>query len=206
MSERILLLDDEHGITQALSRLLRVGLADLMGPQDGGLQVEAYNDPQAALQRASNTAFALAVSDYRMPQMNGVEFLTALRQLQPDCVRVILSGYTDLNGLMAAINQAGIARFVPKPWQDHELLCALRDLLHIRRLDLENRQLADLARVQSGQLSPQELERRRLEALEPGITHVEWTADGAIVLDGVELPEAWSSIAPPLTPPDKEPR
>lgn len=182
MSERILLLDDEPGITSALVRLLRAGLAG----QD--LRVEAFNDPRAALERARHTPFALAVSDYRMPEMDGVEFLCALRAQQPDCVRIILSGYADLNGLLAAINQAGIARFIPKPWQDHELLCALRDLLHIRRLDLENRRLADLARLQSGALSPQDLERRRLEALEPGITHVEWTEDGAILLEDPDEP------------------
>lgn len=180
MVERILLLDDEPHILRALQRLLRLGLQDaLLQPYE----LETFSDPLAALQRAHEVSFALVISDYRMPQMNGVEFLKVLRQLQPDCARIILSGYADLNGLMAAINEAGIMRFISKPWNDHDLLCAMSQVLRIRELDIENRRLADLVRQQQGQLSAQELELRRLERLEPGITKVNWGPDGSFLLE-----------------------
>jgi len=180
MSDRIMLVDDEPGVLGALTRLLRLGLQD---GQHRPYQVESFGDARSALERAHETPFALVISDYRMPGMNGVELLQALRGLQPDCARVILSGYTDLNGLVAAINEAGIMRFVSKPWNDHELLTGLRQLLRIRDLDMENRRLADIVRQQQGQLSAQEAELRRLERLEPGITHVNWGPDGSFILE-----------------------
>ncbi|WP_310385690.1 response regulator [Roseateles sp.] len=175
MATRILLVDDEPHILRALQRLLRLGLPDVA--------LETFTDPAAALQCAHELDFSLVISDYRMPQMSGVEFLKHLRQLQPDCARIVLSGYADLNGLMAAINEAGIMRFISKPWNDHDLLCSLSQVLRIRELDLENRRLADLVRLQQGQLSAQDLELRRLERLEPGITKVVWDTDGSILLE-----------------------
>jgi len=180
MSDKILLVDDEPGVLGALSRLLRLGLRDA---QQRGYAVETFTDARLALARAREVAFALVVSDYRMPGMNGVEFLQTLRQLQPDCPRIILSGYADLNGLVAAINEAGITRFFSKPWNDHELLCSMRQILEIRELQLENQRLADQVREQRGQLSAQEAELRRLERMEPGITHVNWGPDGSFILE-----------------------
>ncbi|MEO3715684.1 MULTISPECIES: response regulator [Roseateles] len=180
MAEKILLVDDEPHILRALQRLLRLGL------QDAQLQpyaLEAFTDPAEALRRARSVPYALVVSDYRMPQMTGVDFLKSLRELQPDCARVILSGYADLNGLMAAINDVGIMRFIAKPWNDHELLCGLSQILRLRELALENQRLADLVREQQGKLSAQEVELRRLERLEPGLTKVNWGPDGSFLLE-----------------------
>lgn len=181
MPDKIMLVDDEPNILSALSRVLRLGLQDGDGQS---YAVETFDDPCEALRRSQQTPqFALVVADYRMPQMNGVEFLQFFREWQPDCARIILSGYTDLNGLVAAINDAGIMRFISKPWNDHELLCTLRQVLQIRNLDLENKRLADLVRKQSGVISAHEAELRRLERIEPGITHVNWGPDGSILLE-----------------------
>jgi two-component system, probable response regulator PhcQ len=180
MSERILLVDDEPHILTALQRLLRNGLRK---PDGERYHVECFTDPTAALARARECAFALVISDQRMPGMTGVEFLTALRLVQPDCGRIVLSGYADLNALMAAINEAAIDRFISKPWTDFELLSAVRQVLHIRDLTVENQKLADLVREQRGVLSAQEAEIRRLERLEPGITHVKWGSDGSFILE-----------------------
>lgn len=180
MSERILLVDDEPHILTALQRLLRNGLKDAAGER---YQVESFTDATLALARARECAFALVISDQRMPIMTGVEFLKELRQVQPDCGRIILSGYADLNALMAAINEAAIDRFISKPWTDFELLDAVRQVLRIRELVVENQRLADEVRQQRGTLSAQEAELRRLERLEPGITHVKWGSDGSFILE-----------------------
>lgn len=180
MPERILLLDDEPSILQALNRLLRHGLQGRGGER---YQVECFGTADAALARAKEHVFAVAISDYRMPDKNGVEFLRELRDLQPDCIRIILSGYADLNALIAAINEAGITRFIAKPWADFDLLSAVRQALRLRELALENQRLADQVRQQRGQLSAQEAELRRLERLEPGITHVQWGEDGSFILE-----------------------
>lgn len=180
MEHRILLVDDEPNILAALKRMLRHGTDEGLWP---ALKVESFAEPAAALARACECRFSLAISDYRMPGMDGVELLSALREQQPECVRVILSGQTDYTGLMDAINRAHIARFIPKPWIERELLFAVRQLLNAHEALIENKSLADLQRLAQGQLSAQELERRRLERLEPGLTRVEWSSDGAYVLE-----------------------
>ncbi|MBV8605421.1 MAG: response regulator [Pelomonas sp.] len=179
MIDRILLVDDEAHILAALQRLLRHGLRDADGSP---YRVEAFTDPAAALARIGDTPFALAISDYRMPGCNGVELLRRLRECQPHCGRIILSGYADLNALVSAVNEAGISRFLPKPWTDFELLSAVQQILSIRALTLENARLADEIRLQRGTLSAQEAELRRLEQLEPGITQVQWGEDGSFIL------------------------
>ncbi|MFG6467897.1 response regulator [Roseateles sp. BYS87W] len=185
----LLLVDDEPAILHALARTLRRGTADGLWP---AMRTEVFTEPQAALARALEQPFALAISDFRMPGMNGAQFLAALRKLQPSCRRVILSAHADFDGLKDAINSARISRFMSKPWTDEELLAAVREELHDHRSALETGLLADQQRLVQGELSPQEAERRRLERLEPGITQVEWTSDGAYVLDPIGLDSRWS--------------
>lgn len=183
MVTRILLVDDEPSVGKAIARLLRHGLAQGAAPAP---QLEIFTDGHEALRRASTETFALVISDYRMPLLNGVELLTRMRTLQPLCLRVILSGYTDLNGLVKAINEAQIARFIAKPWNDHELISTVQQLLQLQALTQENLRLAELASPPEALLSPQERERRRLEDLDPGITHVNWGPDGSFILEDPE--------------------
>jgi YesN/AraC family two-component response regulator len=147
------------------------------------LEIDLFSSPQEALDKARHTAYDLVLSDYRMPFMNGVQFLKAFREIQPDAARLILSGYSDLNGLIGAINEAGISRFISKPWNDYELVSSIAQILALRELTLENQRLADQARLAMGTISAEEIERKRLEASEPGITQVNWGADGSVLLD-----------------------
>ena len=97
--------------------------------------------------------------------------------------RSILSGYADLNALIRAVNEVGIERFIGKPWNDYELLAAIGQALAHRDLLQENRQLANLVRLEMGDTTPEALEAARLEQLEPGITQVNWGPDGSVLLD-----------------------
>lgn len=178
--QHVLLVDDEPAILQALVRTLRRGAADgLWQP----LRIETFTDPAAALARAREQNFALVISDFRMPGMNGAQLLAALRECQPDCRRVILSAHADFEGLTHAINAARISQFMSKPWNEPELLAAVHEQLAEHRRHVETELLAEQQRLARGELSPQEAERRRLERLEPGITQVHWSSDGAYVLD-----------------------
>lgn len=179
---RIMLVDDEQNILSALRRLL----ASTPCVHDGvryPLQVEIFVSPAAAIERARYTAFDLVLSDYRMPEMDGVSFLKTIRQLQPNAARMILSGYADLNGLIGAINEAQIYRFISKPWNDYELVSAIAQALAYRDLLLENEHLADETRVAKGRMSAEALALKELEAQEPGITKVTWGPDGSVILD-----------------------
>lgn len=176
---RIMLVDDEENILNALRRVL----ASDRDREGEKLTIETFSVPQEALKRAEDVAFDLVISDFRMPLMNGVEFLKAFRSIQPNSARIILSGYTDLEGLIGAINEVHIFRFINKPWNDFDLKSAIFQALDYQGLLSENQRLADQVRVQQGRLSKQEMALKRLEEENPGITKVNWGPDGSVMLD-----------------------
>jgi two-component system NtrC family sensor kinase len=83
----------------------------------------------------------LVLADFRMPGMDGVEFLKRVRALRPECLRVVLSGYADINLIVAALNDGEIYKFLSKPWNDDDLRHQVRNFLDHQRLDRENRRL-----------------------------------------------------------------
>ncbi len=182
---RIMLVDDEESILKSLERLLRVTPCIYNG-EVFPLKIESFVSAKAALERSRHTTFDLFLSDYRMPEMSGVDFLKATIEIQPDAARLVLSGYADLNSVISAINEAHIYRFLSKPWNDYELVSAIAQALGYQKLLVENKQLADQTRFEKGNISAEELERRRLEALEPGITQVNWGPDGSVILDDLD--------------------
>lgn len=171
---RLMIVDDEEHILSALKRSLR---------RDAGWEIEVFSSSKVALKRAGEADFDLFLSDYRMPEMNGVEFLAQVKIIQPEAMRLILSGYSDLEGLLGGINKAEIFRFINKPWQDDDLFCTIEQALQHRAVVVENRRLADQVRSQQRQLDEQSRILAELEAESPGITHVNWTDDGAITLN-----------------------
>ncbi len=183
--EKILLVDDEPLILKALVRLLQ-RTPCLCDGRLFKLELVTFTDPSKALEYVRNHPVSLVLSDYRMPGMDGVELLTAIKTLQPDTSRIIISGYADLNALINAINRAHIYRFVAKPWNDYELVSTIGQALRHRQLMLENQRLADQERVTLGQLSDSDLLVKQLEREEPGITKVNWAADGSVMLDDEE--------------------
>lgn len=173
---RLMLLDNEVNVLHALQRSMR----SLFSEKE--LRVEAFTDPEQALLRLGEMSFDAIVSDYLMPSINGVEFLKAAKKIQPDVVRLILSASTEFTTAMAALNEAEAFRFIVKPWSNEQLKETL--LLAFERRDgmLEERRLADEARVKRGDMAPQEFEARRLEEYEPGIMKVNWGPDGSVHL------------------------
>jgi DNA-binding NtrC family response regulator len=183
---RIMLVDDEQNILNALRRLF--SSPAFKGSTSFEFQVETYSSPLLALQRARvGASFDLVISDFRMPEMDGVAFLKEFRQIQPNAERLILSGYADLEALVGAINEAQIFRFIAKPWNDFELKSAVAQALAHRDLLRENQRLADQVRMQVGVISKQEMALRRLEEESPGITKVHWGEDGSVIFDEAEF-------------------
>lgn len=179
---RIMIVDDEESILKALNRVLRIAPCSY-GNKTFSLEVETFSSPFAALARAKQEQYDLFISDFRMPEMDGIEFLKGAKALQPDAARLILSGYADLNALVRAVNEVGIERFIGKPWNDYDLMSAIGQALAHRELLLENRELANLVRLEMGDKTPQQIEAERLESIEPGITDVNWGPDGSVLLD-----------------------
>ncbi len=140
---KIMLVDDEENILKSLNRLLR---------QEKKWDVESYTSPVDALKRARTSIFDVVISDCRMPEMDGLEFLGQLKALQPDAMRILLTGAISIETLMDAINKAGAFRFITKPWEDEMLLSAIRDGLRLRDIMIENRFLADKVREHEGEM------------------------------------------------------
>lgn len=178
---RIMLVDDEINVLTALKRsLLRIPIDELDGDRP---DIETFISARQAIARVKRMPVDLIISDYRMPEMSGVEFLSEVVEAQPDVARIILSGNADLDAVVDAINKVQIFRFVGKPWHDFELRTAVVQALAARALVMENRRLADLVRVQYSKISRREAELRRLEAESPGITRFSLLPDGSIAID-----------------------
>lgn len=172
---QIMIVDDEENILKSLRRIFR---------SQADWEIESYTNVQDAIKRAKIANFDLFLSDYRMPEMNGVEFLSKVKVLQPHSMRLILSGHTDLEALLGAINEAEIFRFVTKPWEDYELIATIKNALSFHDVLSENRHLANQVREQEQQLKKQKTAIEKLQAEHPGLFEVNWGNDGSIILDG----------------------
>lgn len=144
----ILLVDDEPSILSALRRLLR--------PQ--GHKVLMAEGGAAGLALMEMETVDLVVSDMRMPEMDGVQFLEQVRERWPSTVRILLTGYADISSTIAAINRGAIHRYISKPWDDQDIVLSIGDGLTRHQLEQENKRLAQLTAVQNEQLQDMNLQ------------------------------------------------
>ncbi|MCD6580517.1 MAG: response regulator [Desulfuromusa sp.] len=141
---KILLVDDEINITKALRRLLMdVDQYDIYIANSGKEALELLADEPDV---------GVIVSDQRMPEMTGVEFLQQARELVPDAVRILLTGYADIEASIAAINEGAVFRYLTKPWEDEKLLQAIAEAARNYRLVAENKRLNRLVLKQTEEL------------------------------------------------------
>lgn len=119
ISHTVLCVDDEVNILQTLKRLLRKENYTLLTASSGkeGLEILSNNDVH------------LVISDQRMPEMNGTEFLAEIKEKYPDVIRIILTGYTEVDAITESINRGHIYKFFLKPWNDDNLKLEIRKAL-----------------------------------------------------------------------------
>jgi response regulator RpfG family c-di-GMP phosphodiesterase len=124
MNQRVLFVDDEPNVLEGIQRTLRKQL-----------ELQTASSGAEALRLIGESGpFAVVVSDMRMPAMNGAQFLAKVREREPDTVRMILSGQSDLEATIAAVNEGHIYRFLTKPCPTDRLLAAVEDGLNQHRL------------------------------------------------------------------------
>jgi response regulator RpfG family c-di-GMP phosphodiesterase len=138
----ILLVDDESGILHALQRLLKVIDAKVL----------TANCADEALIVIKNSPVSLIISDNRMPGKTGVELLTESRQIQPSAIRILLTGYADLETVMQAINSGAIRYYLTKPWDDDLLLSRVKESLELFEMKNDNQRLNGLTQKQNDEL------------------------------------------------------
>jgi len=149
---RLLLVDDEENILRSLKRALR----------RGNWAIEVAPDGARGLELLRSFRPAVVISDFRMPGMNGVQFLTHVKELSPRTQRIMLTGQADQRAIEDAINSSEIFRFVAKPWNDQALLLTVQSAFEQAELLEENERLVDLTRAQNEALRAlnHELEER----------------------------------------------
>ncbi|WP_298234488.1 EAL domain-containing protein [uncultured Azohydromonas sp.] len=148
----LLLVDDETNILSSLKRLLR---------RDGYTIVTAASAAEG-LQRLAECEVDVIVSDQRMPGLTGVEFLRRAKDLYPNTIRMVLSGYTELQSIIDAINEGAIYKFLTKPWDDGLLRGHVAEAFRQKEMADENQRLA--RQVEAANADYQAL-NQRLEAL-----------------------------------------
>jgi two-component system, response regulator PhcR len=130
---RVLFVDDEPAMLSSLRRIFR----------KEGYEVETAADGNSGLEVFRRFRPAVVVTDHRMPGMTGVEFLSKVRAIDPESVRVVLTGCTDLQSAEEAINQGEVWRFVTKPWDDIDLRQTVAAANERYRVVAENRLMLD---------------------------------------------------------------
>ena len=170
---RVVLVYDAPGVLNALRRLLR----------NAGYAVDTFADGPSALEHMQDNPHHVVISDYKMPQMNGVEFLFEVKARFPAVTRIILSGEADRDAVLASINVAEISRFLTKPWHAAELLETVAAAVAETKRNVEKSVALDeyKTRVDADYRRSQALQD--LESESPGITAVNWSDDGTIVLE-----------------------
>jgi response regulator RpfG family c-di-GMP phosphodiesterase len=128
----VLLVDDEPNIISALKRTLR----------RDGYSILTANSAEEGLNLLAIHKVGVIISDQRMPQMTGVEFLRKVKAFYPKTFRIVLSGYTELESVTSAINEGAIYKFLTKPWDDELLRDNIREAFEYYEMEQENQRLA----------------------------------------------------------------
>ncbi|MBE2260933.1 MAG: response regulator, partial [Rhodobacteraceae bacterium] len=138
----LLLVDDEPSILSALRRLFR----------PCGYRILTAEGGAAGLDLLARENVDLVISDMRMPEMDGAQFLERVRAEWPRAVRILLTGYADMTATVNAINKGEIYRYIAKPWDDHDIVLIVRDALERQQLQGENSRLLALTQSQNDEL------------------------------------------------------
>lgn len=138
----LLFVDDESNILASLKRLFR----------PFGYRIFTAESGAQGLEILAREAIDLVISDMRMPEMNGAQFLEKVRLGWPETVRILLTGYAEIGATIDAINKGQIYRYIAKPWEDNDIVFAVRQALELKLLEQEKRRLEELTRAQNAEL------------------------------------------------------
>lgn len=116
----IVLVDDEEMVLTSLSSFLTL---------ETEYDIHTFTSAQSALKFVTDKPIDLVISDYLMPEMDGISFLAEVKKIQPEVPRIILTGYADKENAIKAINEVGLYQYIEKPWDNDDLLIILRNAL-----------------------------------------------------------------------------
>jgi response regulator RpfG family c-di-GMP phosphodiesterase len=138
----LLFVDDEANVLSSLKRLFR----------PFGYRIFTAESGAQGLDIMSREAIDIVISDMRMPEMNGAQFLQHVKEQWPDTVRILLTGYAEIGATIDAINKGHIYRYISKPWEDNDIVLAIKQALRQKQLEKANQGLEELTRKQNEEL------------------------------------------------------
>lgn len=138
----LLFVDDEANILAALNRLFR----------PFGYRILTAESGAQGLEIMAREAVDLVISDMRMPEMNGAQFLEKVRERWPETIRILLTGYADIASTVDAINKGQIFRYFSKPWEDRDIVVDVKHALEHKQLELDKKRLERLTQKQNEEL------------------------------------------------------
>ncbi|HHJ19720.1 MAG TPA: response regulator, partial [Gammaproteobacteria bacterium] len=149
-SPSILVVDDEQRSLESIQRIL-----------GSRFDVHVANNISDALAVLQHEWIQVLLCDQRMPDMTGVEFCQKIRDEYPEVIRMIISGYTDAEDIIDALNKGGIYQYITKPWHPDELITKLTNATDLFRLQRENEQLAVELKLKPDTIEQAMIEKRR---------------------------------------------
>ena len=124
-SPSILIVDDEEMVITSIKAFLQL---------ETEYEIHGFTDPEEAARFAGQNRVDVAVSDYLMPKMNGIQFLSRIKDAQPEASRVLLTGHADKQSAIQAINQVALFQYLEKPWDNAQLLLVIQSGVERARL------------------------------------------------------------------------
>lgn len=149
----VLIVDDEEMVIASIRAFLQI---------EGDFDIHGFTDPEEAARFAEKTPIDVAVSDYLMPRMNGIQLLSRIKEAQPEASRVLLTGHADKQSAIQAINQVALFQYVEKPWDNAQLLLVIQSGAERAQLFRDLREKVE--ELDTAHSSLKNVQRRLIEA------------------------------------------
>ncbi|MBI3696706.1 MAG: response regulator [Acidobacteria bacterium] len=149
----VLIVDDEEMVAISIKSFLML---------ETDYDVTTFNSPTEAIEHLKQHTVDLVISDYLMPDLDGISFLLQVKHLQPHAIRILLTGYADKENAIKAINEVGLYQYIEKPWQNADLALVIRNGLEKRFLIEKLQQ--KIREVQMAEASLQEIQDQIVRA------------------------------------------
>lgn len=183
-NSKIVVVDDEKMVTSAFKALFKV---------EGYSDIHLFNNPNDAVEFLRENKPDLIISDFMMPEMNGLEFLTEVKKLYNEVSMILLTGYADKENAIKAINEIGLYKYIEKPWDNDDLMMNIRNGIErshllenlrnkIEELEIAKKQLQDYSQNLEKIVAERTADLSEANKKLSGI--INYCADGIIIVDG----------------------
>jgi DNA-binding NtrC family response regulator len=149
----VLIVDDEEMVITSVRAYLQL---------ETDYEIHGFTQPEQAIKHMENNQVDIAVSDYLMPRISGIQFLGRAKQLQPEASRVLLTGHADKHSAIQAINDVGLYQYVEKPWENAQLLLIIQNGIERAKLLRELRE--KVSELDTAHSSLKNVQKRLLQA------------------------------------------